>query len=230
MAVYTDTAIRRIRLDYKNVKSLESEGLFWIPDETTIGHGYAVIFGSKGTPYYGGAFCFEVTFPNNYPFTPPTFTYLTNDGRTRFNPNLYKNGKVCLSLLNTWPGEPWSGVQTLSSILQSIQTAVLNTEALRNEPAYDKLSVHTDIPVYDRLVQHAVVETAIIGYLKHPPSYLQPIYNSFKENFMKIKPDLLTILNNLGVDYDKQTESNTYFHMSQKYQFKKLAKEIENIH
>ena len=37
----------------------------------------------------------------------------------RFNPNLYKDGKVCLSLLGTWPGaqgEQWS--KQISTIIQ----------------------------------------------------------------------------------------------------------------
>ena len=46
-------------------------------------------------------------YPTEYPFKPPKVTYKTNDGFTRFNPNLYKNGKVCISLLNTWQGEQW---------------------------------------------------------------------------------------------------------------------------
>ena len=28
----------------------------------------------------------------------------TGGGTVRFNPNLYNSGKVCLSLLGTWPG------------------------------------------------------------------------------------------------------------------------------
>jgi ubiquitin-protein ligase len=28
----------------------------------------------------------------------------TGNGTVRFNPNLYANGKVCLSLLGTWKG------------------------------------------------------------------------------------------------------------------------------
>lgn len=28
----------------------------------------------------------------------------TGGGKVRFNPNLYNNGKVCLSLLGTWSG------------------------------------------------------------------------------------------------------------------------------
>ena len=43
----------------------------------------------------------------------------TGGGQVRFNPNLYKDGKVCLSLLGTWPGaqgEQWS--KQISTIIQ----------------------------------------------------------------------------------------------------------------
>ena len=41
-----------------------------------------------------------MTFPDDYPHNPPHVTLLTTDcGRVRFNPNLYSNGKVCLSNL-----------------------------------------------------------------------------------------------------------------------------------
>ena len=43
----------------------------------------------------------------------------TGRGQVRFNPNLYKDGKVCLSLLGTWPGaqgEQWS--KQISTIIQ----------------------------------------------------------------------------------------------------------------
>ena len=229
MTELTPLAIRRITIDCKRVMELASEGMFWLADEENISRGHAIIFGCEGSPYYGGAFCFEVTFPPNYPFMPPSFNYLTNDGRTRFNPNLYKNGKVCLSLLNTWPGEPWSGVQSLSSILQSIQTAVLNPDALRNEPAYDKLHVHADIPVYDRIVQHATVETAILGYLKNPPEYLKPFYEAFKKHVLTSKPGLLKILDTLAAEFDGKTEYINFYHMSLAYKFNTLRKELEMI-
>ena len=56
---------------------------------------------------------------HNYPHAPPKVTYCTNDGKTRMHPNLYKNGKVCLSLLNTWTGDAWTGCNTITSILLS---------------------------------------------------------------------------------------------------------------
>ena len=60
--------------------------------------GDAIIFGPENTIYQYGVYIFHFKFPSNYPFSPPKVTYHTNDGITRFHPNLYRNGKVCLSL------------------------------------------------------------------------------------------------------------------------------------
>lgn len=65
-----------------------------------------------------------------------------HSGGWRINPNLYEEGKVCLSLLNTWTGrgnEVWDPVS--SSILQvlvSLQGLVLNSKPYFNEAGYDK--------------------------------------------------------------------------------------------
>ena len=70
-----------------------------------------MISGPLDTPYAGGLFLFEVEYPELYPTTPPKMTLLTTgNGKVRFNPNLYANGYVCLSLLGTWQGnadEKW---------------------------------------------------------------------------------------------------------------------------
>jgi ubiquitin-conjugating enzyme E2 Z len=202
-----------------------ADGLFWLGDEDNVMHGFAVVLGPEGSPYYGGAFCFEVTFPSNYPFAPPAFTYLTNDGHVRFNPNLYKNGKVCLSLLNTWAGEPWSGVQSLTSILQSIQTAVLNENPLENEPAYSTVTKHADIPKYNRIVQHATLETAILGYLKNPPPYLVPFYDAFKANLLQARKTIVERAAALE-HLDNSTETIEFYHIGVKYRFKALAEQL----
>lgn len=65
-----------------------------------------------------------------------------HSGGWRINPNLYEEGKVCLSLLNTWTGrgnEVWDPLS--SSILQvlvSLQGLVLNSKPYFNEAGYDK--------------------------------------------------------------------------------------------
>ena len=222
-------AIRRITIDMKNVMTLADSGLFWIQDEADLTHGWAIVCGPTDTPYYGGAFCFDVKFPDNYPFEPPHFTYLTNDGRTRFNPNLYKNGKVCLSLLNTWQGEQWSGIQSLSSILQSIQTAVLTEEPLRNEPAYASMSSHADMPPYNRMVFHSVLETAILEQLSKPPAYMVPFYEAAKAWFLKAKDAVIAKARALAAEWDGKTESMGFFTMATKYKFGELADRVAAI-
>lgn len=100
----------------------------------------AVILGAPGTPYHDGLFVFDLYLPPDYPHTPPQAYY--HSGGLRLNPNLYENGKVCLSLLNTWTGkgtEVWDPQE--SSILQvlvSIQGLVLNTKPYFNEAGYDR--------------------------------------------------------------------------------------------
>jgi hypothetical protein len=162
-------------------------------------------------------------FPDNYPFEPPQATYLTNDGRTRFNPNLYKNGKVCLSLLNTWQGEPWSGIQSLSSILQAIQTAVLNQEPLRNEPGYSSGNFAAELEQYNRMVFHATLETAILGQLAEPPPYLVPVYDAVRAWAMKARDTVVARARTLAPTWDGKGETFQFFNMAVRYRFGELA-------
>ena len=70
----------------------------------------------------------------------------TNGGRTRFNPNIYSSGKVCLSILGTWrgePGEEWSSAQGLESILLSIQS-LMSSNPYENEPGYEHANSKDD--------------------------------------------------------------------------------------
>lgn len=79
-----------------------------------------LITGPADTPYANGCFEFDVYFPPDYPNSPMLINMETTGHHTiRFNPNLYNDGKVCLSVLNTWHGRPeekWNA-QT-SSFLQ----------------------------------------------------------------------------------------------------------------
>ncbi|XP_031476146.1 probable ubiquitin-conjugating enzyme E2 23 isoform X1 [Nymphaea colorata] len=100
----------------------------------------SVIVGAYGTPYQDGLFFFDFYLPQEYPLVPPLAYY--HSGGLRINPNLYENGRVCLSLLNTWTGkgnEVWD--PSSSSILQvlvSLQGLVLNSKPYFNEAGYDR--------------------------------------------------------------------------------------------
>jgi ubiquitin-protein ligase len=84
-----------------------------------------VITGASDTPYSFGCFLFEIVYHDTFPNAPPEMKILTNGGnKVRFNPNLYNNGFVCLSLLDTWSGgagENWDPATTnILHILMSI--------------------------------------------------------------------------------------------------------------
>lgn len=65
-----------------------------------VRHVRALIIGPPDTPYEFGFFDFAVKFTREYPTKAPLLTAITtNGGRTRFNPNIYAGGKVCLSIL-----------------------------------------------------------------------------------------------------------------------------------
>ncbi|ESW26384.1 hypothetical protein PHAVU_003G115300 [Phaseolus vulgaris] len=96
----------------------------------------AVIVGAQGTPYHDGLFFFDIVFPFDFPDHPPKLHY--HSFGYRLNPNLYSNGTVCLSLLNTWHGkmpEMWDpSKSTMLQVLHSIQALVLNEKPFFNEP------------------------------------------------------------------------------------------------
>ena len=186
---------KRIYADVKEIiqHPLTNHGIHYSHSEEDIRIGYALIIGPENTPYQWGNYLFKIKFPTNYPHEPPHVTYLTNDGSTRFNPNLYRNGKVCLSLLNTWRGEQWDGTQTLSSILLSLCT-IFNKTPFLNEP--DVTEKHKDYNAYHEAIEYKNYDTAICGILNK--TYLTPevdflheqICEIFIENYEKIMKNL----------------------------------------
>lgn len=157
--------IQRLASDVKYLlnNSLENENIFYKHSEEDILKGYALIIGHNSTPYEFGYFFFEFIFPSNYPFNPPIVNYLTNDGKMRFNPNLYANGKVCLSILNTWNGEGWTSSQTIYSILITL-SSILNDKPLLNEPGIN--NNNKNIIPYNLLIKYKTIEVSIINQIK----------------------------------------------------------------
>ncbi|GAB1603350.1 (E3-independent) E2 ubiquitin-conjugating enzyme UBE2O-like [Argonauta hians] len=99
-----------------------------------------MIVGPANTPYEDGLFLFDVQLPNDYPTSPPRFHYLSFCA-DRLNPNLYEDGKVCVSLLGTWSGkgnEVWTQESNLLQVLVSIQGLILVCEPYYNEAGYEK--------------------------------------------------------------------------------------------
>ncbi|KAI1828088.1 ubiquitin-conjugating enzyme [Xylaria intraflava] len=132
----------------------------------------AMIIGPHETPYEFGFFEFSFKFNRDYPRKSPAVTCTTtNGGRCRFNPNIYANGKVCLSILGTWrgePGEEWSAAQGLESILLSIQS-LMSANPYENEPgfedAHDEHDKHSQ-KEYVAKIRHETLRISVIQKLE----------------------------------------------------------------
>jgi ubiquitin-conjugating enzyme E2 Z len=148
--------------------------------------GYAMIIGPTETPYFGGYYFFELNYPANYPYSPPHIIYCTNAEKIRFNPNLYTNGKVCLSLLNTWKGEQWTSCQTISSVLLTLCTVLIKNPLL-NEPGIRK--EHHDFNKYNTIIQYKNIDIAILQILQKKTGVFLEQFQVFdseiKENFKR---------------------------------------------
>jgi ubiquitin-conjugating enzyme E2 G1 len=94
-------------------------------NEDNIFEWNVTIIAPPDTLYDGGYFNAIMSFPSNYPYSPPTVKFTSDI----WHPNVYIDGRVCISILHP-PGEDpngyegacerWSPVHTVESILLSI--------------------------------------------------------------------------------------------------------------
>jgi ubiquitin-conjugating enzyme E2 R len=101
-------------------------------DEASLYEWKVYIEGPKDTCYEGGVFQLQLSFPKDYPMSPPVLKF-TSDF---WHPNVYHDGKVCMSILHP-PGEDaMSGELAEERWLptQSVTTIVLSLMSLLNDP------------------------------------------------------------------------------------------------
>ncbi|CAF1018140.1 unnamed protein product [Rotaria sordida] len=154
-----------------------SSTIFVRSDENRMDIMKILITGPDGTPYSNGCFIFDVYFPNEYPTTLPSINLETTGNHTvRFNPNLYNDGKVCLSILNTWHGRPeekWNATSTFLQVLVSIQSLIFVPEPYFNEPGYERTrgtaTGTAQSLEYDANIRQATVRWAMLEQLRNPP-------------------------------------------------------------
>jgi ubiquitin-conjugating enzyme E2 Z len=157
--------------------SLKENGIYFFVNPDYICDIKAMMIGPKDTPYEGGFFFFQINVdPIQYPMVPPKVKYLTTDGRVRFNPNLYTNGKVCLSMIGTWSGPGWVPCNTITSLLMAIQGLVLVDYPLKNEPGHESDTID-QLNEYNNIIEHETMRYAVIHMLKVTP----PGFESFKD-------------------------------------------------
>lgn len=141
-----------------------------------------LIVGPEGTPYADAPFVFDVYLnPSKFPYEPPlVYFHSHTNGLGRCNPNLYEEGKVCLSILGTWAGdksESWN--PTKSSLLQvfvSISGLVLVKNPYHCEPAFSKLEGTREGRINSRLYSekaYVLSRSFVRTALDNPPTGLE---------------------------------------------------------
>jgi ubiquitin-protein ligase len=195
------TQISRLHKEFYTLKNsiviTKNASIFFSVQKNNINKIRFVISGPNATPYDLGLFIFDMTIGQDFPTGPPLVQFSNNGGK-RFNPNLYDNGKVCLSLLGTWKGEKgesWNS--TMSSFYQlviSIQSQILIDEPYFNEPGHEK-SIGTASGIayskeYNSNIRQYTLDHTINDLLENSNSYKEfdfVIKNYFKFNKTSIQ-------------------------------------------
>lgn len=228
------TAVR-IMKDVKEIMKnpLTDNGIYYYHHEQNILCGHAMIIGPSDSIYANGFYFFEFVFPTNYPHSPPKLIFNTNDGVTRFNPNLYRDGKVCLSILNTWKGEQWTACQTIRTVLLTLITLFHNMP-LTNEPGFSEN--HSGNKIYNKIIEFKNYDTALVGMIskkflkgvfidffpiikKHMKEHHKKIYKEICKLLMKNKKTEKVYCNvyNMNITIDWNTTKKLYEKSYNKY-------------
>ncbi|GAA5970526.1 hypothetical protein JCM11641_007339 [Rhodosporidiobolus odoratus] len=135
--------ISRVRKEYAVLASSLPPNILVRAYESRLDLLRCLIIGPLETPFQNAPFLFDVYLPpSKFPQEPPQVFFHSWAGGTRVSPNLYTEGKVCLSLLGTWGGdktESWGAAR--SSILQifiSIQALIMVEQPYFTEPGFEK--------------------------------------------------------------------------------------------
>jgi hypothetical protein len=147
------------------------------------------------------------------------------------HPNLYKNGKVCLSILNTWNGEAWTGCQTITSVLITLRS-IMTTEPLQHEPGVDQ--THVDYYTYNEIIRYKNISLAILDVVKKD-SYLKfgELLNIAKIDFVDNYQNKCKMLEECKTEFNKSTIRHKrilhvgLYNMSCKIDYKELE---DNFH
>ena len=227
-------SVKRLLKDVKDIYKdpLDGDGIYYKHDEDDFNFGYALITGPIDSIYENGYYFFKFEFPHDYPHSPPKVIFHTNDGVVRFHPNFYRNGKVCLSLLNTWRGEGWTSCQTIRTVLLTL-CSLLEDNSLLNEPGITKHN--KDFDTYHDIVRFKNYSIAIAAMLR-PDSgvYPSPMFDRFKptveKHFLNSYHRNVDQVNKLNKKKWKSVLSTSIYNMKVAIDYKRVESQLKTIY
>ncbi|ETN36566.1 uncharacterized protein HMPREF1541_08844 [Cyphellophora europaea CBS 101466] len=139
----SSTFLKRIRKEHKTLASSLPPGQIYVRTyDSRLDLLRCLIIGPPDTPYEDAPFLVDLYLGPKFPDEPPIAHFHSwTSGLGRINPNLYEEGKICLSLLGTWPGkesgEGWSKDATILQLLVSLQGLVMVRNPFFNEAGFE---------------------------------------------------------------------------------------------
>jgi ubiquitin-conjugating enzyme E2 Z len=227
----SNVSAKRILSDINDLKKnpLDDEGIYLYVDDNNIYNIKSLIIGPKDTPYEGGFYFFDFNIPKTYPIDPPKVKYCTQYKNVRFNPNLYKCGKICLSMLNTWNGPSWTPCNTLRSILLSFLGLVFIKYPLTNEPGYEFAPTST-LDEYNMIIEHESLRGACINILNNIPSGFEVFKDTIEKYFIKNYDNYIEkIVSNIDTKNNKQINASIY-NMELCTNYNNILDDFQNIY
>ncbi len=235
---------REIRNFAKDSPCESAAAIYVAMDPTRMHLMRALISGPEDTPYAHGLYLFDVGLRASYPLTPPFVRIATTgENKVRFNPNLYNDGYVCLSIINTWessPEEMWNGAtSTLLQVFLSIQSLVMDNEVLQKEPGYETYTLQDPGNlVYCAVVKYNNVKYAMRKMIQNPPDeFRQVVMQHFalkraeiEQTLEKWVQEAASLTDFTNIDYlamDHNTHSITKF--QEKGYLNCLTKQVEKL-
>lgn len=169
-------SLRRIQKEHKILTQALPDGAYVRTWEGALDCMRILLLGSLDTPYEYAPFIFDMHLDASFPNHPPALYFHSwTDGQGPCNPNLYEDGKVCLSLLGTWPGddkgETWSPDSTILQIIVSLLGLVLVKEPYFNEAGYEARVGSVEFQIPSALYSERVFlksRSFIAQVLQHP--------------------------------------------------------------
>jgi ubiquitin-conjugating enzyme E2 D/E len=107
-------ASQRIQKEHKSLLEDPPSNCSAGPENDNILKWKGTIIGPQGSPYEGGVFELDISFPEDYPFKPPRLTFVTKV----YHPNINSQGVICLDILK----HEWSPALTIKSVLLSVSS------------------------------------------------------------------------------------------------------------
>lgn len=180
--------LKGVQKEYKLLKESLPSGVWVRSYGNRIDLLSVMICGPAKTPYENGLFLFDIQLSPDYPRSPPLVHYISYSSE-RLNPNLYVEGKVCVSLLGTWMGrgtEVWGPKSTLLQLIVSIQGLILVSEPYYNEAGYEKQTDtqqgYENSRTYNELVILKLVQSMTEMLLSPPEVFKREVFSHFAQH------------------------------------------------